>query len=225
VRRRAVLSGLTASVAAAALPQRDEAATPAASLAELLSAEAMSAAPMARETLTQRLASARRLFSTSRYDEPTGHLVALIAGAAATRRDGASVDREAVTVILAAGYRLASALEAKASAVSGNPTTFASGRRHSARGRAGRGPRPGQPCAAAGAKVCAVGGPAQRAGADRGSWTHGWPTSMVPAGSVSKERNDRYGSVNHDADPQTALGGGFRGTRQLSTCLPFWRRP
>ncbi|WP_043514559.1 MULTISPECIES: hypothetical protein [unclassified Actinoplanes] len=113
MRRRDVLSGLTASAAAAALPHPDRRATPVANLADLLSAETMSTAPMKREILTQRLASARRLFSTSRYDELTGDLVALIAGAAATRRDGASAVREAATVILAAGYRLASELAVK----------------------------------------------------------------------------------------------------------------
>jgi hypothetical protein len=95
------------------LPRPEQPATTKANLADLLSAETISTAPTTREALVRRLTSARRLFSTSQYDELTSHLLALIAGSAATRRDAEPSDRDAATVILAAGYRLASELAVK----------------------------------------------------------------------------------------------------------------
>lgn len=113
VRRREVLSGLTASAAAAALPWPDRLGATKASLSDLLSAETMGTAALTLQALTARLVCARRLFGDSRYDELTRQVVALLAGAAATRRDGSAGDRQAATVVLAAGYRLGSELAVK----------------------------------------------------------------------------------------------------------------
>ncbi|SNS90323.1 hypothetical protein SAMN06264365_12813 [Actinoplanes regularis] len=110
MRRRDVLSGLTATAAATVWPwpvQRDAAKV---SLTDLLNAESVAAPALAPQSLTDMLAAARRAFNTSHYDDLTSQLAVLIAGAASTRQDGRDQDRDAAAVVLAAGYRLASEL-------------------------------------------------------------------------------------------------------------------
>lgn len=109
VRRRDVLSGLTASAAAALPWPRDVPSTPPA-LADLLNAETMDATPLDLHQLGSSLSAARHSFSASNYDELHGRLAALIACAAATRRRSAGSVKEAATVVLVAAYRLASEL-------------------------------------------------------------------------------------------------------------------
>lgn len=110
MRRRDVLSGMAASAAATALPwpRQPSAAQPV--LADLLDAETSIVGPPALSALAQQLRDARQAFGASRYDELTRLLLVLIAGAAAARRDGGAEDHEPATVVLAAGYRLASEL-------------------------------------------------------------------------------------------------------------------
>ncbi|GAA1658206.1 helix-turn-helix domain-containing protein [Actinoplanes couchii] len=110
VRRREVLSGLTASAAAVALPWSETVHSTPPALADLLNAESTSVAALDPAQLGERLSAARRTFSASNYDELTARLVTLIAGAAAARRHHADRDEQAATVVLAAAYRLASEL-------------------------------------------------------------------------------------------------------------------
>ncbi|MEV4708627.1 helix-turn-helix transcriptional regulator [Actinoplanes sp. NPDC049316] len=114
MRRRDLLSGVAASAAATALPWPEhQSAAGRPGLADLLQAETTVVAPPKLSVLARQLREARQAFGASRYDELTRLLFALIAGAAAGRRDGRAEDRESVMVVLAAGYRLASELSVK----------------------------------------------------------------------------------------------------------------
>jgi transcriptional regulator with XRE-family HTH domain len=110
MRRRDVLSGITASAAATALPRPQQPFTGQRGLADLLRAETTPTSPPELSALARQLRDARQAFGASRYEELTGLLFVLIAGAAASRRDGRAEDREPATVVLAAGYRLTSEL-------------------------------------------------------------------------------------------------------------------
>jgi transcriptional regulator with XRE-family HTH domain len=110
MRRRDVLSGMAASAAATALPGPQQLSATQPSLSDLLHAETTIVAPPELSVLARQLRDARQVFGASRYDDLNRLLVALIAGAAASRRDGRTEEREPATVVLAAGYRLASEL-------------------------------------------------------------------------------------------------------------------
>ena len=109
MRRRNVLSGMAASAAATVWPWPHQLPGARPGLAALLDAEATAAA-VGVPALTQLLRDARRAFAASHYEELTGRLSTLIASAAASRRDGAALEREQAIIVLAAGYRLASEL-------------------------------------------------------------------------------------------------------------------
>jgi transcriptional regulator with XRE-family HTH domain len=113
MRRRDLLSGVAASAAATALPWPEQVSAGQPGLAGLLQAETTVVAPPGLSVLARQLRDARQAFGASRYDELTRLLFALIAGAAAGRRDGRAEDREPAMVVLAAGYRLASELSVK----------------------------------------------------------------------------------------------------------------
>lgn len=110
MRRRDVLSGMAASAAATALPWPQQLSAAQPSLPDLLHAETATVAPLELPVLARQLRAARQAFGASRYDDLIRLLIALIAGAAASRRDGRAADREPAAVVLSAGYRLASEL-------------------------------------------------------------------------------------------------------------------
>ncbi|PRY19789.1 helix-turn-helix protein [Pseudosporangium ferrugineum] len=113
MRRRDLLSGVAASAAATALPSPPRLPGGRPGLADLLQAETTAVSPPELSALARQLRAARQAFGASRYEELTRLLFALISGAAAARRDGRAADRGSATVVLAAGYRLASELSVK----------------------------------------------------------------------------------------------------------------
>lgn len=115
VRRRELLTGLTAAAAVSTWPWHtpvivNTGATTHDALDDLLTAASVDAAPMPTAELTRALTAAHTAFTTCRYNDLAVRLPQLIAITTASHHAAAGTQRENIAALLAATYQLASAL-------------------------------------------------------------------------------------------------------------------